>query len=184
VLDQSGNLYGTTVAGGTQGYGNVFELSPPQQQGGTWDESVIYSFPAYAPERPGVTFDSQGDLYGTSDSGSGSVFELSPSGAAWIENTIYSFKGNNNPEPTAVVMDSSGELYGALSGPHCGALYRLQNENDSWSEAQLNFVKGNNGPCGSGGGLIFGKWEALYGTSARGGTCSGYGCGTVFGILP
>ncbi|MGA2694825.1 MAG: choice-of-anchor tandem repeat GloVer-containing protein [Terriglobales bacterium] len=184
VLDRRGNLYGTTVAGGAQGYGTVFELSPPLQQGGTWDEGAIYSFPASTPEPPGVMLDSQGNLYGTSDSGSGSVFELTPSAGAWIENTIYSFKGQKNAGPTALVMDKSGNLYGALGGPQCGALYRLENENDLWSEEQLDFVKGNEGPCGPGGALIFGKSEALYGTSVRGGTCSGYGCGTVFGILP
>jgi uncharacterized repeat protein (TIGR03803 family) len=29
IMDASGNLYGTTNAGGTYGYGTVFEVSPP-----------------------------------------------------------------------------------------------------------------------------------------------------------
>ena len=28
IFDAAGNLYGTTVAGGTYGYGTVFELTP------------------------------------------------------------------------------------------------------------------------------------------------------------
>ena len=41
ILDQAGNLYGTTAYGGTGVRGTVFKLSPSQ---GSWQESVIYSF--------------------------------------------------------------------------------------------------------------------------------------------
>lgn len=183
TFDQSGNLYGTTIFGGLQDYGNVFELSPPQLHGGSWIESTVYSFTASAPERTSVIFDPQGNLYGTTDSGTGSVFELMESGGVWTENTIYSFRGNKNSTPTALVIDMFGNLYGALSGPYCGALYRLQNENDAWDEQQLAFSKGT-GPC-SPNALTFGKWGALYGTSGAGGSCKGLNaCGTAFGILP
>src|SRR5208283_5807094 len=39
--DPSGNLYGTTYGGGS-GAGTVYELSP--NGGGSWSESVLYSF--------------------------------------------------------------------------------------------------------------------------------------------
>ena len=38
VLDAKGNLYGTTVQGGTFGEGTVFELTP---NGGQWTEKVL-----------------------------------------------------------------------------------------------------------------------------------------------
>ena len=42
VADSSGNhLYGTTYQGGAHSYGEVFELT---NSGGTWSETVIYSF--------------------------------------------------------------------------------------------------------------------------------------------
>ncbi len=42
ALDSSGNLYGTTINGGTNGYGVVFEISPGSN--GTWTETVLHSF--------------------------------------------------------------------------------------------------------------------------------------------
>jgi len=38
------HLYGTTNAGGTQGWGTVYKLTPPSASGGSWTESVLYSF--------------------------------------------------------------------------------------------------------------------------------------------
>src|SRR5271166_2190887 len=76
LFDSKGNLYGTTVYGGSgsgcgnSGCGTIFELSP--QSGGGWSESVLYNFcslpnctdgegPAYGP----LVRDSAGSLYGT-----------------------------------------------------------------------------------------------------------------------
>src|ERR1035441_7300854 len=42
IFDATGNLYGTTSAGGAYGGGTVFELTPTA--GGTWTEKVLYSF--------------------------------------------------------------------------------------------------------------------------------------------
>ena len=38
IMDNSGNLYGTTFNGGSDSMGTVFELTPP---GGSWTESVL-----------------------------------------------------------------------------------------------------------------------------------------------
>lgn len=186
IPDSLGNFYGTTFAGGTLGDGNVFELSPPQQQGESWTESSLYSFTAIAGNpRAGVIFDPQGNLYGTTSTGNGTVFELSQDGSTWNGTTIYSFKGGRFETLTGgLVRDNSGNLYGPASGPFCGAIYRLQEVNGQWKQAELVFPEKTEGPCGPTGALTFGKWGALYGTSTEGGTCSGSECGTVFGILP
>ena len=102
--DLAGNLYGTTVSGGTgtsctNGCGTVFELSPVA--GGKWKESVLYSFTGGSDGKNpygGVTLDSKGDLYGTTVSGGsggtcsgdgcGVVFLLSKSGKRWIESVM------------------------------------------------------------------------------------------------
>jgi uncharacterized repeat protein (TIGR03803 family) len=69
ILDNAGNLYGTTIFGGTNGFynGTVYKLSP----GGA--ETVLYSFGANAGDgtRPnaGVIMDSAGNLYGTTING-------------------------------------------------------------------------------------------------------------------
>ena len=48
-MDTSGNLYGTTFHGGALSSnsnpgGTVFELMPPPTAGGSWTESILWSF--------------------------------------------------------------------------------------------------------------------------------------------
>ncbi len=47
IMDASGNLYGTTFDGGTDGGDAVFELSP--QPGGVWTETILHSFAVTTP---------------------------------------------------------------------------------------------------------------------------------------
>ncbi len=127
VSDSEGNLYGTTVSGGTgcsHGCGTVFKLT--LQSNGTWAESVIYSFQGgtdgNAPQSS-LAFDSAGNLYGTTTEGGymqgflgyGTVFKLTPrNGGRWTETILYRFSGGNDGNhPTGgVVLDSEGNLYG------------------------------------------------------------------------
>jgi uncharacterized repeat protein (TIGR03803 family) len=84
TFDSAGNLYGTTVSGGTGGGGGVFELSPAS--GGTWTETTLYNFRGDSQdgESPlaGVTLNSSGSVFGTTFSGGsrndGTVFEITP----------------------------------------------------------------------------------------------------------
>jgi uncharacterized repeat protein (TIGR03803 family) len=78
VLDTKGNLYGTTVRGGTFGEGTVFKLAPSS---GQWTETVLYSFcrpdmncTDGSQPTSRVIFDSAGNIYGT---GSGISCRLS-----------------------------------------------------------------------------------------------------------
>jgi uncharacterized repeat protein (TIGR03803 family) len=97
ILDQSGNLYGTTTIGGSGGYGTVFELTPNQD--GSWTESVLCSFTNGADggyPYAGLIFDEAGNLYGTTaeggSSGGGTVFKLTPNAdRSWTESVLHSF---------------------------------------------------------------------------------------------
>jgi hypothetical protein len=182
TFDQLGNLYGTTSMG------TIFELTPPGGQGQPWSESVLA---LVSQPEGGVIFDTAGNLYGTSNVGSGEafggVFELSPTvGGVWNETTLYAFGQGQSSNPKAgLTIDKAGNLYGTASGRSCGAVYRLENENGSWNEAELDFFKSTEGPCQPVASLIVGKLGALYGTSLAGGTCTDHNdCGTAFGILP
>src|SRR5881628_2935758 len=67
--DSAGNIYGTTVLGGTFGGGTVFRLSPTTNG---WEHTVLYSFTGGADggePYKGVTVDGAGNLYGTAVTG-------------------------------------------------------------------------------------------------------------------
>jgi uncharacterized repeat protein (TIGR03803 family) len=80
VADKAGNLFGTTVFGGTNNAGTVYEISPAR--GGKWKERILYSFTGGTDGQypsGSLTQDASG-LYGaTSDGGKngyGVVFEV------------------------------------------------------------------------------------------------------------
>ncbi|PYX48380.1 MAG: hypothetical protein DMG79_11885 [Acidobacteria bacterium] len=84
VFDASGNLYGVTLGGGSNGKGSTFKLTPTTV--GPWTETVLHSFSdqgsdGYHPNA-GLIFDASGNLYGTTGDGGqfneGTVFEITP----------------------------------------------------------------------------------------------------------
>ncbi|HEY1613780.1 MAG TPA: choice-of-anchor tandem repeat GloVer-containing protein [Rhizomicrobium sp.] len=86
TLDGSGTLFGVTLVGGAANMGTVYNLKP---NGGSWAESVLYSFCQLANCKDGaeptdqLILDSSGDIFGDAYSGGnstgpGTVFELKP----------------------------------------------------------------------------------------------------------
>jgi uncharacterized repeat protein (TIGR03803 family) len=128
TLDVAGNLYGATNAGGSNGAGTVYKLTPTGD--GSWTETVLHNFGIGtdgALPSSGLTFDTAGNLYGTTFVGGapgyGTVFELLPDGSGgWTEQILYSFR--NSPDgtypDTPLVLDSAGNIYGAT---HLGGTY-------------------------------------------------------------
>jgi uncharacterized repeat protein (TIGR03803 family) len=187
VLDGEGNVYGTTSAGGTNGYGIVFELTPGPDA--TWGETVLYSFPAFSGdgERPtGLVLDANGNLYGTTQNGgayrdAGIAFELTR--GSWIETVLYNFCSksgcSDGGEPQASpIWDSAGNLYGTD-----GAVFELSPGSEGWTETLLHtFSYQNDGGGLASTGVTMDANGNLYGTSLAGGsnhTCGG-GCGTAW----
>ncbi len=137
VLDSSGNLYGTTQNGGRFGLtgpcsfggcGTVFRLSPAAN--GKWKETVIRRFQGGEDgmgPAAGVVFDTEGNLWGTTEMGGGSgcdfqfgcgtAFELTPSNGKWTEKVLHRFKsdaGGKHPL-AALLLDAGGNSYGTAS---------------------------------------------------------------------
>jgi uncharacterized repeat protein (TIGR03803 family) len=200
IFDAAGNLYGTTVGGGSTacegGCGVVFKLAPDPD--GTWTESVLYSFGgsvfSLADIVPGtLILDAAGNLYGTTEGGGaygyGSVFKLAPNpDGTWTESVLHSFSLKDGIVPTdSLVLDAKGNLYGTTKqyGPtkfEEGVVFKLApNPDGTWTESVLYNFTGRADGGNPGAGLTFDAVGNLYGTTAGGGF-NGYG--VVFKLTP
>jgi uncharacterized repeat protein (TIGR03803 family) len=202
VMDNAGNLYGTTETGFNSSSinGTVFEL---KHSGSSWTESILYTFTGGSDGgRPfaGLTIH-DGKLYGTTIAGgigAGVVFELAPSSTGWTETVIHTFTGH--PDGTApeagVIFDKSGNLYGTTySGGWrycfigCGTIFKLTPKTGGgWQETVLYRFNGRGVGDGenSEAGLLRDAKGHLYGTTPVGGgakSCPS-GCGVVFELSP
>jgi uncharacterized repeat protein (TIGR03803 family) len=130
VMDQAGNLYGTTVIGGSSGWGTVFKVDE------TGNETVLHSFSNVGTDGAfpygGLVRDKAGNLYGTTAFGGpfyGTVFKVDTTGK---ETVLHSFTNSAvAAEPYAgLVMDKAGNLYGTTliggSSGH-GTVFKLNN---------------------------------------------------------
>ena len=205
IADAAGNLYGTTLFGGTYDYGTVFELAP--KAGGGWAEKVLHSFNNDGVDGTGpvagLVIDAAGNLYGTTPRGGaytyGVVFELSPrKGGSWTEKILHSFGNSLDGQvPVAgLVMDAAGNLYGTTQygGAHAvagigGTVFELRAKTSGgWIEKILySFTDNGRDGYEPVTGLIFDGAGNLYGTTIYGGSdrvhCT-LGCGTVFELTP
>ncbi len=140
VLDDAGNLYGTTDNGGATGNGVVFKVDPRGH------ETVLYSFPggtggSEAGVAPTLLRDVAGNLYGTTllggdlstpygyggGAGCGLVYKI----AAGKESVLYAFQAEAGEEPQLclpdlfgpLIQDGEGNLYGTTTNG--GTIYKL-----------------------------------------------------------
>jgi uncharacterized repeat protein (TIGR03803 family) len=206
VMDQVGNLYGTTQLGGDASCdfgscGTVFQLSPDGN--GHWTETVIHAFAGGSdgamPFLGGVIFDSSGNLYGTTSVGgtfdAGTVFELTPSqGGTWKETILYSFEGGTDGDsPGAGLVFFGGALYGTTyaggneaqpcptSG--CGTVFQLTLNSGTWTEDVIYAFQGTDG-IETLATPVFDQAGNLYGTTFEGGSGPCSVCGTAFKLTP
>ncbi len=193
IFDAAGNIFGTTLQGGTSNWGTAYELSPRQ---GGWSEQVLHSFTngndgGYL--NGALVLDRAGSLYGLANSGgvngNGTVFRLTLSGASWMETTLYAFPGQglNGENPSGgLIFDGLGNLYGATSdgGPHSGGTaFQMTPQHDgSWAHNLLyGFAFSGTTTPGPLCSLTLGSNGNLYGTTFGDGA---YGFGSVFSLMP
>jgi uncharacterized repeat protein (TIGR03803 family) len=211
ISDASGNLYGTTVSGGTGSCtpvygggsvpcGTIFELSP--RTGGGWAEKVLHNFhgkDGYSPSASLIS-DAAGNLYGTTFFGGtgscayksgnvigcGVVFELTPSaGGGWVEKVLHTFRNTGGFWPNAgLVFDGAGNIYGTTTQ---STVFQLTpSAGGRWTEKVIyTFCSQPN--CTDGifpyASLVFDAAGNIYGTTESGGG-NPFGAGTVFELTP
>jgi uncharacterized repeat protein (TIGR03803 family) len=194
VRDKAGNLYGTTVVGGSSrctggGCGTAFKMDKTGKL--VW----LHKFQGANGDEPfGLLRDVAGNFYGTTvyggkinhfcSLGCGVAFELDKSGK---ETVLHKFNGDpDGYYPTGpLVRDKAGNLYGAtqLGGKSgLGTVFKLS---PTGKETILyDFGGGSDGGAPS-AGVILDAEGNTYGTTFIGGdlNCNpGQGCGVVFKV--
>jgi uncharacterized repeat protein (TIGR03803 family) len=189
VMDGAGNLYGTSVQGGTYSSGTVFQVTPEGVH------TVLYNFTGGADggePYKGVTLDSEGNLYGTAvtggggscEGGCGVVFKLTNSGGVWTQTVIHAFTGADGSGPgSPVSIDKHGNVFGTTptGGKYgVGVIYLLQPLGSNWNFRVVHaFTGGADGAGGSASRLLMDGLGNLYGVCTVGGV---NGLGTVYEV--
>ena len=183
AADAAGNLYGTTVGGGTGGAGTAFELSGSTHQTLT----TLANFNGTnggAPYAP-LTLDAAGNLYGTTYRGGttnqGTAYELSGPTLQSLT-TLVSFNASSGYSPYAgLTADAAGTLYGTTyaggpNGSTGGTVYELSGTAHQTFATLIGF----NTSTGTApeGRLAIDAIGTLYGTTSTGGP----GNGTVYSL--
>ncbi len=198
IMDAQGNLYGTTVAGGSggicsgDGCGVVFKLT---HSGGGWSETVLYSF-RDSPDASGpgsaVVFDRNGNLLGMAPDGgaysAGAIYQLTFNNGQWTERVIHDFTGGSDGaigSLGALLADAHGNFYGVteLGGTYgAGTVFKLSpGSGGTWQLSTLYAFHGQPDAAFPYGGLVADAHGNLYGTTYYGGSS---GAGTVFRVGP
>jgi uncharacterized repeat protein (TIGR03803 family) len=209
TFDQADNVYGTTREGGdltcpndNSGCGIVFQLKPPQKEGGAWVKTTLYAFKGNSDGwyPSSVVADKAGNLYGATSDGipecqdyslCGTIFELKPpakEGGAWVKSVLYSFKNfDDGGYPLgSLTFDASDNLYGTgcIGGSAgYGTVFELSKPTEpdqSWNKTELFSFDWTDGHCPS-AGVIFDKSGKLYGATTGGGEMDQ---GLVFQLTP
>lgn len=137
IRDGAGNLYGTTLGGGSTYNGGVaFKLSPTKTG---WSETVLHAFgaPGDGQEPSSLVLGASGHLFGSVPSSTsptfvsqnGYVFELShQANGTWTESIVYAFPQSTSapfPNSNLIWNTAKTELIGT-TGPYSnpsGAVY-------------------------------------------------------------
>ena len=189
IADAAGDLFGTTLIGGANGAGTVFEIA---KTGGSYASTptILVSFGTngYQPYS-GLIADAAGDLFGTTYNSAvsfyGTVFELVNNGGSYTLTTLVSFDRSNGAYPVAgLIADAAGDLFGTTTGGGAqggGTVFEIAKTGGSYASTPTTLVSFN----GSNGhtpyaGLIIDAAGDLFGTTYNGGA---HGDGTVFELV-
>ncbi len=160
---------------------------------------ATYSFPADylsgAEPLAEVTFDTEGNLYGTTDVGGpnycrgpnacGVLFKMTTPIQEWNQSVIWDFEQSSGSSPYGgMTFDASGNIFGVTTGGGSGdfgTFYEMAESAGSWTHSVLYNFTGQSDGAAPDGNLIEDAQGNFYGTAATGGSGGG---GTVFEFSP
>jgi uncharacterized repeat protein (TIGR03803 family) len=208
VMNDAGDLFGTTRLGGAEGSGTVFKVDP------SGHETILYSFCTKGGNRctdgeepvDGMIMGAAGTLFGATEinfgpnlTGGGGVFEVTPEGKESVLHLFCSSAHCADGElPNGQLLLSDQTLYGTtLSGGlcqfsdtkalGCGTVFSVRLDDKNKETVLYRFC--SSADCADGStpsaGLAMDSTGDLFGTTNLGGdaSCTGGmypGCGTVF----
>ena len=182
VIDNAGNLFGSSVQGGTFASGTVFQLTTT----GTPTHTVLYNFTGGTDggePYKGVTLDKHGNLYGTAvtggggscEGGCGVAYKLTNNGGTWTQSVIHQFTGGDDGSGpgSGLTLGSGGTLYGVTptgGANGMGVIFQIKPIKDgTWKFKVIHtFTGGDDGLGGSAGRLLL-IGKTLYGVTTVGG---------------
>ncbi len=178
LIDVKGELYGTTVDGGSSGSGTVFRISTSGK------EKVLHSFGLDGDGANPVAslINVKGSFYGTTrlgGGGYGTVFSVSATGT---EKVIHEFSyGPNGGYPDAALVNVKGTLYGttAYGGVDQGGT-AFSITTSGYLIVLHSFGGGTNSGIYPYAPLLNVSYD-FFGTTSSGGA---YGKGTMFSMTP
>ena len=187
VVGLNGNIYGTTLFGGSNDYGTIYTITPQ----GTF--TSLYSFTngldgAFPKSQLIQGID--GNFYGTAQNGGGpagkkwcnvhgcgSAYMITPEGTLTV---LHDFEGDPEPaHPGSLTMGIAGNYYGtSIYGgtDHEGTVYMMTPEGAVTTLFQFDGTDGE-APLG---GLIQAGDGSFYGATTEGGK---YGDGVIFRMV-
>lgn len=187
VVALHGNLYGTTLFGGSgcgsDGCGTIYKLNKYGKK------TILHTFAGTSDGAyPNGLIAVNGVLYGTTQGGgsknSGVIFSITTGG---VEKTLYTFTDiPDGNQPAADLLYYNGELYGTTNGGGAngvGTVFKAPTSGGS--ETVLYSFAGGSDGSGPQAPVMEHNGQ-LYGTTYLGGGtgCSGNGCGTIFEVAP
>jgi uncharacterized repeat protein (TIGR03803 family) len=188
AIDKTGNLYGTTVEGGSAGLGLVYMLSPSSS--GKWKETVVYTFRGQNGAKPysSINIDASGNLYGTFWSGGrgsceygacGGVFKITQKAGGGVSESSLFFNGGDGGNPFSGVLldDQKGTLFGSTQGGN--DVYAIQGTKET---VLYTFCSQPNCADGLYPGPLNFRGDKLYGVTGDGGLYEN--SGVVFSLTP
>jgi uncharacterized repeat protein (TIGR03803 family) len=190
VMDSSGNLFGSTLRGGTDNLGIAYMVTPPVGDAAS-KKRTIHNFGTVPDDVVGPSFGfflAPEGLYGVDEGGAnntGALYLLTAPerGNSWTQHILYSFQpfqsGDGAFPSGGLVRDSNGNFYGVTGQGgvnNLGAVYEISPPavaGGVWTETVLFSFDGTHGNIPE-GALLIGAGGVLYGTTAAGGD-SGFG---------
>ncbi|MCX6930751.1 MAG: immunoglobulin domain-containing protein [Verrucomicrobia bacterium] len=181
-----GALYGTTLSGGSNGFGTVFKISPDGS-----GYTILHHFSGKPNDgsmvQGGLVQDSAGLLYGTTYYGGtadvGTIFKLDTDGGSYALLRSFTLGSDGNLPFSSLVVGSNDVLYGTTEKGglnNGGTVFRVNRDGTGYAVLHRFSAIGGDGnqPLAP---LLTGSDGALYGSTYSGGVYATNG--TLFRLL-